>query len=167
MVLVYIILCIVCVLLICLVLMQDSKSGLCGLTGGTTMSAFDANTDKALIKTTGVLGALFFSFVIIILLLNKNSNDAGESLMPGASKVEKKVVAPTVDLGLGKKVSVPAKPVQVESADDKKPAETKDSKEVKSVSETVPLSKPKEAPVAEPSVESKEKAVAPVEPDKK
>ena len=132
--------------------MQDSKSGLGGLTGGTTMSAFGANTDKALVKATGFAGGLFFILVIVILLANKDSGSGAPSLMPAAVE---KVTAPTAVMGEPAKASE-AKPKAAAS---------------KGTTVTVPLSSAKEAPAAKPEVEveakPEAKAVTPAEPAKK
>lgn len=97
MIFIYILLCLSSFLLIALVLMQDSKSGLGGLTGATTMSTFGANTDKTLIKMTGVVAGAFFLLVILIHVLGKNGLTSQKSLMPEASpKTAKKEI--NVDL---------------------------------------------------------------------
>lgn len=168
MILLYVLLCLVSVVLIALVLMQDSKSGLGGLTGGTTMSSFGANTDKVLIKFTGGAGAAFFILVICIHLGNKS--DAGhKSIMPSAT-TEKKASTPSVtipahDLNSGDNK---AKESTKESTKDKTPAkEAAEPSEPKGTSVTIPLKDAKEAPASETKPEAKEKAVTPAEPEKK
>lgn len=160
MMLIYILLCVICVILIALVLMQDSKSGLGGLTGGTTMSAFGANTDKALIKATGIVGALFFILVVVIHLVKKDDTQGG-SLMEASTKTTK-ITAPTVNLAPDKK-----EPIKV-VAPKKDEATTTPAKEgaeeTKGTSVTIPLKDVKEATPAK--TESKDKPVAPAEPEK-
>ena len=140
MMLIYVLLCIICVILVALVLMQDSKSGLGGLTGGTTMSAFGANTDKALIKATGIMGTLFFVLVIVIHLVKKED---AKSLLPESSKTTAaptKVVAPTIDLD-NKKAA---------TAKDKAPATPAEpAAESEGTTVTIPLKDVKEAPAKE------------------
>lgn len=165
MILLYILLCLVSVVLIALVLMQDSKSGLGGLTGGTTMSSFGANTDKVLIKFTGGAGAVFFLLVIGIHLGNK-SGPGQKSIMPAATTVEKKsstptVVVPTHDVGGADKKAV-------DSKKDKEPEKVpSEGAGPTGTSVTIPLKDAKEAPASETKLESKEKAVTPTEPEKK
>lgn len=150
MILLYVLLCIVSVILITLVLMQDSKSGLGGLTGGSTMSSFGANTDKFLIKVTGGAGAIFFILVVCIHLGNKS--DAGQrSLMPAAADA---------------KASTPAKDSKSSEAP-KEAAKDSTATETKGTSVVVPIKDAKEAPAKETKAETKDAATTPVEPEKK
>lgn len=143
MMLIYVLLCIICVILVALVLMQDSKSGLGGLTGGTTMSAFGANTDKALVKATGIMGTLFFVLVIVIHLVKKED---AKSLLPESSKpAPTKVVAPSINLDDKKGTTVkdlaPATPNKTEA-------------EPEGTSVTIPLKDAKDAPAKEEKKET-------------
>lgn len=135
MMLIYVLLCIICVILVALVLMQDSKSGLGGLTGGTTMSAFGANTDKALVKATGIMGALFFTLVIVIHLVKK---DDAKSLLPESSNTEMpaKVVAPSINLDEKSSTQAPVAP-------------SNKTEETEGASITIPINDAKEVPAKE------------------
>lgn len=157
MILLYILLCVVSVILISLVLMQDSKSGLGGLTGGTTMSAFGANTDKVLIKFTGGAGAVFFLLVIFI-HIGKKQDRAHQSLMPTSTIEAKKdaptVVVPTHDLKSDSKAVTP----------ESNKATVDEKEEPKGTSVTIPLKDVKETPAKESNEAPKE---APVKPENK
>jgi protein translocase SecG subunit len=157
MILLYVLLCIVSVILITLVLMQDSKSGLGGLTGGSTMSSFGANTDKFLIKITGGAGAIFFILVVCIHLGNKN--DAGQkSLMPASA--ETKTDAPAKDSKASEKAPK-------EATKDASKEASKAATETKGTSVVVPIKDAKEAPATEAKPEVKITPAAPAEPEKK
>lgn len=128
MVFIYILLCLSSLALIALVLMQEGKSGLGGLTGGTTMSTFGANTDKTLIKLTGFMATVFFTLVIVIHLANKGGTTNQKSLMPTAetkAKVESKEISipkatdTKPEQPTGTSVTVPIKDAKEEKPADK------------------------------------------------
>lgn len=63
---------IVCVLLVLLVLVQnDESNGMGSAFGGGQSAAFGAKSGSVLIRTTGVLTALFFVIAFSLSLLNK------------------------------------------------------------------------------------------------
>lgn len=85
-VLLYVLICITSFILVGLVLMQDSKSGLGGITGGATMNTFGGNTDKALVKATAVTATVFFVLILISLVFNQKPK--ASSLIESADKVQ-------------------------------------------------------------------------------
>lgn len=157
MILLYVLLCVVSVILITLVLMQDSKSGLGGLTGGSTMSSFGANTDKFLIKVTGGAGAIFFILVVCIHLGNKS--DVGhKSLMPASADTK---------TGTSDKESKSSDKAPKEAAKGAEKEAAKEATETKGTSVVVPIKDAKEAPAKETKAETKEATTTPAEPEKK
>lgn len=87
-VLLYVLICITCFILVGLVLMQDSKSGLGGITGGATMNTFGGNTDKALVKATAVTATIFFILILISLLVNQKPKATSLIEMSDTVKVD-------------------------------------------------------------------------------
>lgn len=68
---------IICILLVLLVLVQnEDRNGMGSAFGGGQSTAFGAHSASVLVKTTGVLVALFFVITLGIALANRPSDNA-------------------------------------------------------------------------------------------
>ncbi|PCJ59263.1 MAG: preprotein translocase subunit SecG [Planctomycetota bacterium] len=156
---IYVLLCFVCVVLTGLVLIQDSKSGgLGGITGSSTMASLGANTDKTIIKVTGVCAFLFFTLILMTHLLDTSNKtyksvmgketdtivtDVEDSKTPNKKDVDLKSDAKTID----------AKKIKAVPTDD---SNTINSKEGTTVVVPIPADKEKSKDNPADNVKDKE-----------
>ena len=71
--------CIIALLLIFLVAVQDEKSsGLGGIFGGSSDSAFGSSTSTVLSKSTTILAVLFMVLALVVAFVNKTTYEVPE-----------------------------------------------------------------------------------------